>query len=151
MGLGRWGGATVCLHHCPSTGQGCRRTPEGHCRTAARCVILQSGDRQEERDTPTCLQYTNKQEGEPGRNRSQATPTCHSPISSYLIAVPRLAFSSNRDTDTSEQRRKYSGAPQHAGVTCHVTSHTCHKSHDRRTFHCVWCRCFLPTKVKRLT
>lgn len=44
------GGATVCLHHCPSTGQGCRRNPGDHCHTGARCVTLQTTNRQE-RDT----------------------------------------------------------------------------------------------------
>lgn len=46
-----WGGVTVCLHHCPSTDQGCRRTPGDHCHTGARCVTLQTTNRQEERDT----------------------------------------------------------------------------------------------------
>lgn len=44
------GGATLCLHHCPSRGQGCRRTPADHCHTGARCVTLRRTDRQEERD-----------------------------------------------------------------------------------------------------
>lgn len=35
-----WGGVTFCLHHCPSTDQGCRRTPGGHCHTEARCATL---------------------------------------------------------------------------------------------------------------
>ena len=43
----------MCLHHCPSTGQGCRRTPGDHCHTGARCVTLQTTNRQEERDTPS--------------------------------------------------------------------------------------------------
>lgn len=43
----------VCLHHCPSTGQGCRRTPGDHCHTGARCATLQTANRQEERDTPS--------------------------------------------------------------------------------------------------
>lgn len=45
------GGAAVCLHHCPSTGQGCRRTPGDHCHTGARCATLQTTNRQEGRDT----------------------------------------------------------------------------------------------------
>lgn len=46
MGRGRG------LHHCPSTGQGCRRTPGDHCHTGARCATLHTTNRQEERDTP---------------------------------------------------------------------------------------------------
>lgn len=58
------GGATVCLHHCPSTGQGCRRTPGDHCHTGARCATLQTTNRQEERDTSSVNNMftdTNKQ------------------------------------------------------------------------------------------
>lgn len=44
------GGVTLCLHHCPSRGQGCRRTPGGHCHTGEGCVTLQMTDGREERD-----------------------------------------------------------------------------------------------------
>lgn len=105
-GAGGGGGATMCLHHCPSTGQGCRRTPGDHCHTGARCVTLQMTNRQEERDTSSVNNnmFTGyKQTQQEGDRRTRHRSLFRhrkddSPISSYLIAVPRFAFSSDSET-----------------------------------------------------
>lgn len=91
----------MCLHHCPSTVQGCRRTPVDHCHTGARCVTLQTTNRQEERDTSsvnnmftTCKQHvywiqTNK------HSRKETDHTTHdSPTKKTTHRSPRILWPS---------------------------------------------------------
>lgn len=95
------GGATWCLHHCPSTGQGCRRTPGDHCHTGARCVTLQTTNRQEERDTSsvnnmftTCLLDTNKPEGVQTQQEGGNTGVCSGSDPETTHRSPRISSQS---------------------------------------------------------
>lgn len=83
----------VCLHHCPSTGQGCRRTPGDHCHTGARCATLQTANRQEERDTPSVnIMFTGskqtQQEGKPEdtTHESAQVHTLKTPLTDLLVS-----------------------------------------------------------------